>query len=97
MYSYYKALCEIKHLYPKAHKVEFCNSSNNVLVMKVTGKGKSLVVYINVGTGTDGYLMNPGDILKAEVENVYSLYDAPTNLGGDIGAKKNGIAVFRAK
>ena len=96
MYNWYKSLIEIKKMYPTAAKLEFhSSSSNNVLVLKVTGQGTTLVIYINVGTGTNNYLMNPDDVAGGSTHNVKTLGGAPDNKGGDIGAKAWSLSVFK--
>ncbi len=96
MYNWYKGLIEIKKMYPKAAKLEFHSySSNNVMVLKVTGEGKSLVIFINIGISTANYAMEPDGILNADTHHVKALgIDAPTNKHDDIGAKKWTISVF---
>ncbi|MCF0108391.1 MAG: hypothetical protein HUJ59_05280, partial [Bacilli bacterium] len=89
-YSWYKALIEIKNKYPKGAKVEYKNCGINVLVMHVTGSGSELYIYINMGMNTNQYLMNPG----SGFTNIATLNGAPTNAGGDIGAKKYSVSAF---
>lgn len=97
MYNWYKDLIEVKKMYPKAAKIEFHNSSStNVMVIKVTGEGKALAIYINTGLSDNEYLMNPSSII-GDCESVKTLGGAPANAGGNIGAAKWGISVFRAK
>ena len=96
MYSWYKDLIEIKKMYPKGAKLEYhSSSSNNVMVLKVTGGDVALVIYINVGTGTNDYLMNPRDILYAAPINAKTMGGAPNNAGGNIGAVPWSISVFK--
>ena len=96
MLNWYKDLIEIKKMYPKGAKLEYHNSSsNNVMVLKVTGEGNSLVIYINIGTGTANYMMNPDAVINAQTENVKTMGDAPNNKGGDIGAKAWSVSVFK--
>ena len=99
MYNWYKGLIEIKKMYPKAAKLEFHSySSNNVMVLKVTGEGKSLVIFINIGTSTANYAMEPDGILNTDTVNVKALGpEAPAEKHADIGAKKWTISVFSAK
>ena len=95
MYNWYKDLIQIKKMYPKGAKLEYhSSSSNNVMVLKVTGENKALVIYINVGTGTNDYQMNPSNVLSAEAHNVYTMNGAPNNIGGNIGAVPWSISVF---
>ena len=95
MYNWYKDLIAIKKMYPKGAKLEYhSSSSNNVMVLKVTGENKALVIYINVGTGTNDYLMNPSNVLSAEAHNVYTMNSAPNNIGGNIGTVPWSISVF---
>ena len=95
MYSWYKNLIEIKKMYPKGAKLEYhSSSSNNVMVLKATGGDASLVIYINVGTGSAEYRMNPRDILYSAPINVKTMGGAPSNEGGDIGAVPWSISVF---
>ena len=93
MYNWYKGLIEIKKMYPKGAKLNFHNSSGGtVLVLDVYGNNnESLKIYINVGIGTGSYLMNPGD----GYQNVKTMGGAPSNIGGDIGATKWAISVFK--
>ena len=96
MLNWYKDLIEIKKMYPKGAKLEYHNSSsNNVMVLKVTGEGNSLVIYINIGTGTSNYMMNPDAVINAQTENVKVMGGAPNNKGGDIGASAWSISVFK--
>ena len=93
MYNWYKGLIEIKKMYPKGAKLNFHNSSGGtVLVLDVyDNNNESLKIYINVGIGTGSYLMNPGD----GYQNVKTMGGAPSNIGGDIGATKWAISVFK--
>ena len=93
MLNWYKDLIKIKKMYPKGAKVTFSGSSANVLVMHVYGGNTSFVIYINVGTSEAEYLMNPGE----NFENVMTMGGAPSNKGGNIGAVKWGISVFKSK
>ena len=95
MYNWYKGLIEIKKMYPDDARLEFVNSSNNVLVLKVTGGSTVLVIYINVGTGTANYQMNPDDVAGANTTNVKTLGGAPSNKGGDIGGAQWSVSVFK--
>jgi glycosidase len=95
MYNWYKNLIEIKSLYGKNSKVEFhSSSSNNVMVLKVNGPTK-LVIYINIGTGTANYQMNPDEIAGTTTTFYKAMGGAPQAKGGDIGATKRGISVFK--
>ena len=96
MYNWYKGLIEIKKMYPKAAKLEFHSySSNNVMVLKVTGEGKSLVIFINIGTSDASYAMEPDGILNADTHNVKALgTNAPTEKHANIGGAKWTISVF---
>ena len=93
MYNWYKDLIAIKKMYPKAAKLSFDNSSGgSVLVLNVWGEGNTaLKIYINVGIGTNDYLMNPGDGFN----NVKTMGGAPNNVGGNIGAVKWSVSVFK--
>ena len=93
MYNWYKDLIAIKKLYPKGAKLNFDNSSGGtVLVLDVYGSNnESLKIYINVGIGTGSYLMNPG----SGYSNVKTMGGAPSNAGGDIGAVKWSVSVFK--
>ena len=96
MYNWYKDLIKIKKMYPAGAKLEFHNSSsNNVLVLRVTGQGTTLVIYINVGTGTNSYAMNPDDVAGGATNNVKTMGGAPSHKGEDIGAKPWSISVFQ--
>ena len=96
MWKFYEQLCKIKRQFPDAHKIQYhSSSSNDVMVIKVTGKGKSLVIYLNVGRTSGDYLMNPGEVLGTEVNNIWA-YNAPSTAGGDIGHSSYGISVFQA-
>ena len=96
MYNWYKNLIEIKSMYGKNSKIEFhSSSSQNVMVIKVSGPTK-LAIYINIGTGTNTYLMNPNDIIGDGATFVKAMGGAPEAKGGDIGATKWGITVFKA-
>ena len=93
MYNWYKDLIAIKKLYPKGAKLNFDSSSGGtVLVLDVYGSNnESLKIYINVGIGTGSYLMNPG----SGYTNVKTMGGAPSNAGGDIGAVKWSVSVFK--
>ena len=96
MYSWYRDLISIKKMYPAGAKLQFHNSSsNNVLVLKVTGQGTTLVIYINVGTGTNNYMMNPDDVAGGNTSNVKTMGNAPSHKGGDIGGQAWSISVFK--
>ena len=98
MYKFYQALTAIKRQFPNAHHVEYHESTgNDVLVIKVTGVGKAMVIYINVGRTSGEYQMNPADILHSEYQNIAALNGAPAVAGGDIGHAQWGISVFQAK
>ena len=91
MYNWYKDLIAIKKEYPKGAKLEYIHSSNNVLGLHVYGQGKELMIYINVGLGTNSYLMNPGQ----GYSNFKTMGGAPSNAGGDIGAVKWSVSAFK--
>ena len=96
MFNWYKNLIAIKSLYGKNAKVEFhSSSSQNVMVLKVTGESK-LVIYINIGTGNSSYLMNPDDVAGTSTTFYKSLGGAPEAKGADIGQAAWGITVFKA-
>ena len=93
MYNWYKDLIDIKKLYPAGAKLNFHNSSGgSVLVLDVYGNNnESIKIYINVGIGASEYRINPGD----GYTNVKTMGGAPNNIGGDIGATKWAISVFK--
>ena len=96
MLNWYKDLIEIKKMYPKNAKLEYHSySSNNVMVLKVTGEGDTLLIYINIGTSTADYSMRPNDILLGNSTNVKTMGGAPSNVDGNIGATKWAISVFK--
>ena len=96
MLKWYKDLIEIKKMYPKGAKLEYhSSSSNNVMVLKVTGGNDALVIYINIGTGTNNYLMNPDGVINASTTNVKTMGGAPNSKGGDIGGASWSISVFK--
>ena len=96
MYNWYKNLIEIKKMYPDDARLEFhSSSSQNVLVLKVTGGNQVLVIYINVGTGSSNYMMNPDDVAGGSTTNIKTMGGAPSNKGGDIGASQWAISVFK--
>ena len=96
MYNWYKDLIEIKKMYPAGASLEFHNSSsNNVLILRAAYGSDVLVIYINVGTSTANYQMNPDDVAGAATTNVKTMGGAPNNKGGDIGAKQWSISVFK--
>ena len=96
MFNWYRDLIQIKKMYPAGAKLEFhSSSSNNVLVLRVTGQGNTLVIYINVGTSTSNYMMNPDDVAGGSTINVKTLGGAPNNKGGDIGGKPWSISAFK--
>ncbi len=95
MYSWYKGLNEIKRLYPADARLEYADSSQNVMVLKVySAQGLlKLTIYINVGTGTQQYQMNPNNFQPMTA--VKTMGGAPASAGGDIGAVPYSIAVFQ--
>ena len=97
VYNFYKDVTAIKAKFPRNHKIVYDSSSGgNTLVIKVTGIGKPMVIYINTG-GTGSYLMNPGPMLGGEYDNVGTAGGAPSVGGGDIGACAWGVSAFQAK
>ena len=98
MYNFYKKITEVKSLYPSSQKVEYSKTftSNNVLAIKVTGIGKPLAIFVNIGQTGDEYLMNPGALLGTTCTNVAALNGAPNAAGGNIGGTAYGISVFQA-
>lgn len=98
MYSFYKELTRIKGLYPSSAKIEYHETTgDNTLVIKVTGIGKSLAIFINVGRTGESYSMNPSFVLGKSAVNVAALNGAPSTVGGDIGATPYGISVWQAE
>ena len=96
MYNWYKNLIDIKSQYGKNSKIEFhSSSSNNVMVIKVTGP-QTLVIYINIGTSTANFTMNPDDVAGATTTLYKAMGGAPTDKNGNIGGQKWSIAVFKA-
>ena len=83
-------------MYPAGASLEFhSSSSNNVLVMRVAYGSEVLVIYINVGTSSAQYLMDPDTVAGGSTTNVKTLGGAPNNKGGDIGAKQWSVSVFK--
>ena len=96
MYNWYKSLIEIKKEYPKGAKLEFHSySSNNVMVLKVTGGNEALVIYINIGTSQNPYSMEPDNILGANTHNIAAIGGAPNEKHADIGAVKWSVSAFK--
>ena len=106
MYSFYKAITEVKSRYPGSHKITYGDSNghstNDVLIIKVTGKartgvegnGRAMVIYINVGRTSENYSMNPSAILGKECTAIATLNGATGSC--DIGKTPYGIVVFQA-
>ena len=95
MYNWYKDLIAIKKQYPKGAKLEYHSwSSNNVLVLKVTGQDKALVIYINIGTSNASYSMEADSLLSADTHNIGATYQAPTEKHADIGAAQWSVSAF---
>ena len=95
LYSWYKTLAAIKNCYPVGHHIEYHSyTSGNVLVIKATGIGKPVCVFINVGTSDDDYQINPGEVLGGAYENIGSLGGAPTT-GGEHMTQKFSVTAFR--
>ena len=102
MYSFYKAITEVKSRYPGSHKIQYVGSSNDVLVIKVTGKtrtgitgdGKAMVIYINVGRTNSDYDMNPTGILGKACTPIAELNGGTASC--NIGRTAYGIVVFQA-
>ena len=99
MYNWYKDLIEIKKMYPKGAKLEFHGwSSNNVLVLKVmdASDNPQLAIFINVGVDGGDYNINANEILGVDSPtNVKAMGGAPNNNGGNIGAVKWSVSVFK--
>ena len=93
MYNWYKDLIEIKKQYPKGAKLEYKNSSGNVLGLHVYGQGKELWIYINTGRDQTEYKMNPG----SGYTNIKTMGGAPSGIGdqGNIGAVKWSVSAFK--
>ncbi len=96
MFNWYKGLNEIKHMYPKDARIEYLDGGHviGIKVMNAQGACK-LVIFINTGTGSSTYAMNPDYFAGAETTFVKSMGGAPTVKGGDIGVTPYSIAVFR--
>ena len=101
MYNWYKDLIEIKKMYPEDARITYHpTSGNHVMVLRVNdayGTCK-LVIFINTGTGTGTYQMNPVWVATgntAAATAVKTMGGAPANAGDDIGAVPYGISVFR--
>ena len=98
IYSWYKALAGIKNAYPVGHHIEYHSySSGNVLVIKATGIGKPVCVFIHTGIDNSNYLMNPGEILGGEYENIATIGGAPTTGGANLGEHPFSVTAFRLK
>ena len=59
IYAFYKQVCALKKLYPENAKATF-NWGTNVLEMKISGNGKSLLIYINFGFNGDYNINSTG-------------------------------------
>ena len=72
MYSWYKALSELKAKFPRNAKVSYDKNActNAVLVMDVWGEGKSLKIYIQTGHDTNSYTLNPGNFKSTPVAQI---------------------------
>ena len=94
MYNWYKDLIEIKHMYPADARIEF-EGSTNVLVIRVKDSygNLKLTIYINTGYNNSEYAMNPNNFQPMTA--VKTMGGAPANAGGNIGATKFSIAVFK--
>ena len=98
MYSFYKELTRIKGMYPKSAKIEYhVQTDDNCLIIKVTGIGKAMVIYINCGRTGQNMPMKPHEIVGAECENISALNGAPNSINANIGDYPYGISVWRAK
>lgn len=102
MYNFYKELTRIKSLYPGAAKTEYLESSDNVLLIKVTGKardevdgkGRTMLIYINSGLNQHEYLLNnPSDII-GPCSCISHFEGSPSS--GDIGGSSYAVTVFQA-
>lgn len=99
MYSWYKALSNIKHLYPKDARISFDNSSANILVINVTSQTdlitKPLKIYINIGLNNNQYLLNPGS--EYTQQSIITMgYDGLYKAGDSIDNWYS-VAVFQGK
>lgn len=98
MLSFYKAVIEVKKMYPSDARITYhTSSSNNVMVIKVTDSSNKakLVIYINIGTSTANYLMNPDYVTGSTTTFVKSINNTIQAKGGDIGAAKFSLSVFK--
>ena len=98
MLNWYKQVIEVKKMYPSDARITYhTSSSNNVMVIKVDNASNAckLVIYINIGTSTSSYLMNPDNIAGSSTTFVKSINSDITAKGQDIGAKQYSISVFK--
>ena len=98
MLSWYKALAQIKKLYPANATVTYSpNSGTNVLVIKVTGNGKTMGIWINTGLNTNDYSVNPSDVLGTDQYNVVGQLGPQPVDGYNIGGAKFSVLALQAK
>ena len=57
VYEFYKQVCALKKLYPENAQVHF-DWGTHVIRMDISGNGKPLLVYINLGFSTSNYSIN---------------------------------------
>ena len=98
MLNWYKALIQIKKAYPANATVTFsANSGVNVMVIKVTGNGKTVGIWINTGVNTNDYSVNPSDVLGTDQYDIIGQL-GPQPVGGyNIGGAKFSVLALRAK
>lgn len=98
MLNWYKQIIEIKKMYPDDARIIFeSSSSNNVMVIRVNDASNNckLVIYINIGTSTNSYLMNPDYVAGTNTTFAKSVGNSITNKGEDIGANKFSVTAFK--
>ncbi len=98
MLNWYKALIEIKKMYPDDARIDYhSSSSNNVMVIRVNDASNNckLVIYINIGTSTSSYLMNPSNVAGKSASFVKSINNNLSQAGDDIGAKSFSVTAFK--
>ena len=95
MLNVYKTLIQIKKAFPANAKVTY-GGGTNVLMMKATGNGKTVCVWINTGLSDADYRANvPGEL--GEYEPIGLIGTAPNSQDGQFGSSQYAYSIFAAR
>ncbi len=97
MYNWYKALNQLKHLYPEDARISYIDGGHVIGIRVDDNKGDcKLVIYINTGTQSSSWQVNP-DFHAGKAMNhtpVAALGDLTNIGGGDIGVCPFALLAF---